>query len=899
MYIHGQFYNELNDHIEVLILTHGDRGEELEIGDGKSGLYFSDDPVETTSEVNDTFDHLLCEQATVRLLTRNFVQDFFCSSCKDAVVNIYREGVCLFAGYVEPQTYSQDYNEELDEIELSCIDALTALQYAKYRNVGSLGVLYSVVKGQASQRTFLSLMKEMLAGVAASLDIKGGQTTHYWYDGSKALDAQSANRHSIFGQLTINELLFLGDEEDDVWQQDDVLEELLKYLNLHIMQDGMDFYIFSWETVKGDKDIYWRDLLTGGRLTTARSTTDITTQNVVGTETSISVGEIYSQLLLTCDVKSVESVIKSPLDNDLVSSPFSNKQKYLTEYSCDGEGVKAIEAFDAMTHGRETDFDDGRITDWYMQVMDNAEWTFPDKGKGSLMATYGEGNTNQERLPNVLAGQPGAAIIAFGKVERKTDGKDNSPVSKVEMTNCLFISVNGNGEDKDESKAYPNETTLKASIPLAEYNGNTTGGVFSPNDEETTNYIVLSGSIALNPVMALTDTYKAIYNYTPSADVIPNPIYGGGIRQWWHRTVPSRDNGDGRYYTQKWWKASTPGTEPEWDTERTQGLVPLTEKGPEEYEFKYSAIGDSSDQISKVGVVACMLIIGDQCVVETGSTGKVSDFEWRTYKERSQCASDDEYYQQSFTIGFDPKIGDKLIGTKFDLQNNIDYKMGIDAEGTAIPIRKKDRVSGAVKFLILGPVNVTWDVVTRRHPTFFRHTKWGSSTILLLPHVSSIVIESFEMKIYSDNGLVNNTGDKDIVYLSDTKETFVNRKDDISFKISSALTSAESHELGVTDSVKMSTPVNTQTGGGVLQIYDYARELSAKPEQLYVDSYYQEYHAPRITMTQKLRDKAGEGLVNPLQHYRHPAMGRTFFVQGISRSINEGSAEMDLKETEQ
>lgn len=597
-------------------------------------------------------------------------------------------------------------------------------------------------------------------------------------------------------------------------------------------------------------------------------------------------------------MKSVESVIKSPLDNDLVRSPFSNKQKYLTEYSSDGEGNKAIDAFDAMTHGRETDYDGGRITDWYMQVMDNAEWTFPDRGKGSLMATYGEGNASQERLPNVLSGQPGAALIAFGKVERKTDGKDNSPVSKVEMTNCLFLSVNGNGEDKDDGKAYPNESSLKGSIPYAEYNGNTTGGVFSPNDDETTNYIVLSGSIALTPVMALTDTYKAIYDYTPSAGIFPNPIMGGGIRQWWHLTVPSRDNGDGRYYTQKWWKAATPGMEPEWDAERTKGLVPLTEKGPEEYEFNYSAIGDSSDQISKVGVVACMLIIGDKCVVETGSTGKVSDFEWRTYKERSQCASDDEYYQQSFTIGFDPKIGDKLIGTKFDLQNNIDYTMGIDAEGTAIPIRKKDRVSGAVKFVILGPVNVTWDVVTRRHPTFFVIRNGAAARYCCFP-VSSIVIESFEMKIYSDNGLVNNTGDKDIVYLSDTKETFVNRKDDISFKISSALTSAESHELGVTDSVKMSTPVNTQTGSGVLELYDYARGQSAKSEQLYVDSYYNEYHVPRIEMTQKLRDKAGEGLVSPLLHYRHPAMGRTFFVQGISRSLNEGSAEMDLKEIEQ
>lgn len=899
MYIHGQFYNELNDRIEVLILTHGDRGEELEIGDGKSGLYFSDDPVETMSEVNDTFDHLLGQQATVRLLTQNFVQDFFCSSCKDAVVNIYREGVCLFAGYVEPQTYSQDYNEELDEIELSCIDALTALQYAKYRDVGSLGVLYSVVKGQASQRTFLNVMKEMFGGVAGSLDIKGGSKVHYWYDGSKAVDSQAANRHAIFGQLSINELLFLGDGEDDVWQQDTVLEEMLRYLNLHIMQDGMDFYIFSWETLKGDKDIYWRDLLSGGRLTTARSTTDITTQNVVGTDTSISVGEVYSQLMLTCDIKSVESVIKSPLDNDLVRSPFSNKQKYLTEYSSDGEGKKAIDAFDAMTHGRETDFEDGRITDWYMQVMDNPEWTFTDKGTGSLIEQYAQGNKNQERLPGVLAQQPGAAIIAFGKVERKTDGKDNAPVSRVEMTNCLFLSVNGNGEDKDESKAYPNETSLKASAPYAVYNGNTTGGVFSPSDDDTTNYIVLSGSIALNPVMKMTDTYKAIYDYTPSPGVNANPLYGKTIRQWWQHTVPSRDNGDGRYYTQKWWKAATPGTEPEWDQDRDNGLVPFTEKGPQEYEFQYSAIGDSSDQISKVGMVACMLIIGDQCVVETGSTGKTSDYEWHKYKERSQCDSDDEYYQQSFTIGFDPKIGDKLIGTKFNLQNNIDYKMGIDAEGIAIPIRKKDKVSGAVKFVILGPVNVTWDVITRRHPTFFRHTKWSSSTVALLPHVSSIVIESFEMKVYSDNGLVNNTGDNDIVYLSDTKETFVNRKDDISFKISSALTSAECHDLGVTDSVKMSTPVNTQSGESVLSVYDYARELSAKPEQLYVDSYYQEYHAPRITMTQKLRDKANESLVNPLLHYRHPAMDRTFFVQGISRNINEGSAEMNLKEIDQ
>ena len=250
------------------------------------------------------------------------------------------------------------------------------------------------------------------------------------------------------------------------------------------------------------------------------------------------------------------------------------------------------------------------------------------------------------------------------------------------------------------------------------------------------------------------------------------------------------------------------------------------------------------------------------------------------------------------TIGFDPKIGDKIVGTKFGMQNNVHYELGIDAEGIAIPIKKADKVSGRVKFMILGPVNALWDVVTRRHKTWFRHTKWNSTTIPLLAHLSSIMVEQFEVKIYSDNGLVNNTGDNDLVYMSDTKESFVNVKDDIEMKINSALTAAECQTLDVTDSVKMSTPLDTLTGEGLLAVYDYSRGMSAKPEQLYVDYYYKEWHAPRVVMTQKLTDTDG-GIVNLFAHYRHPMMDKTFFVQGISRNFEEGYAEMTLKEIEQ
>ena len=893
MYLHGHFYNQREERIEVHILTGGDRTKETVIGEKNGELSFTDDPVDLTSQVNDTFDHLLCQQATVRLLARNFVPDFFCASCRDAVVNIYREGECLFAGFIEPQSYSQGYNEEFDEIELSCIDALTALQYAKYRDVGSLGVLYNVVKAEAEQRTFLAMLKEILGGVTAELDIVGGNAMRYLYDGSKAVDDLAGNHYAIFGQLTVSELLFLGDEEDDVWQQDEVLEEILKYLNLHIVQDGFTFYLFSWESVKGDERIYWRDLLTGASVTTARQTTDIVTGLVTDTDTTISVGEVYNKIMLTAKVESMESVIESPLDNDLLKSPFSNKQKYMTEYSSDGEGSRALNAFDAMTHGQETSYSGGCVTDWYVQMMNNSQWLFPKSGSGNLMEEYCSEGRNQHILPNWLAKNQGAAIMALGKVEKKTDGKDNSPTSKVEMTNYLVVSVNGNCDDK-EATTYPNTNSLKAGIPRAVYNGSMTGGVFSPTDEGTTNYIVLSGKLVLNPVMALTDTYKAIYNYDGGK-------WGNlftGIGKWSGVTVPSRNNGDGRYYTQQWWKAATPNETVVWDMETAHGFVPFTDTGPRLYEFKYSAIGDGSDHISKVGVLACMLIIGDKCVVEKGTEGQVTDFEWRKYKTLEECSNEDEYYQQCFTIGFDPKIGDKIVGTKFDLQNNVNYELGIDAEGIAIPIKKADKVSGRVKFMILGPVNALWDVVTRRHKTWFRHTKWNSTTIPLLAHVSSIMVEQFEVKIYSDNGLVNNTGDNDLVYMSDTKESFVNVKDDIEMKINSALTAAECQALDVTDSVKMSTPLNTLTGEGLLAVYDYSRSVSAKPEQLYVDYYYKEWHAPRVVMTQKLTDTDG-GIVSLFAHYRHPMMDKTFFVQGISRNLEEGYAEMTLKEIEQ
>ena len=895
MYIHGSFLSQQSDTITVHIVTGNDRTQTIEIGTEKADVYFSEDPAEIENEVNDTFDVLLRNSAKIRLLCGNLIKDLFSTSCRDAVVNIYKNDTCIFAGFIEPQTLSQPYNDRWDELELNCIDALSALQYSKYKNVGSLGVVYAFVKAEAAQRSFYDIATEILQGVTDGLDILGNQNIKFWYDGSKAVDAKTSNRYQVFKQLSISDLLFLGDDESDVWQQDEVLEELLKYLNLHIVQDGFNFYIFSWESVKATPDkIIWHDIVANGTKTTPQQAVTIALANVADCDTTISIGDVYNQLLLTAKVEDIESVIESPLDDDLLVSPYINKQKYLTEYSSDGEGKTAYNAFYAMTHNQKTTYGAGAITDWYVQVMRNKQWTFPMKGNTDIdiVDYFGSEGTNQHALPDWLGQAPGAAIMALGSVKMNTANDDNSPTSKVNMTNYLVVSVNGNGVDNDENKTYPSVADIQKNIPYAVYTGDKSGGVFSPPDEETTNYIVLSGKVILNPIMRRTNTYTNLHN--KEWTMWPQNIEKGMIYVW-HQTVPSRNNGDGRYYTRQYWQAETPDKEVSWHEGADSGFYPYTGEGPEEYEFKYSAIGDSTDTISKVAVLACMLVIGDKCVVETGTEGQTTDFVWQKYKERSECQSDDEYYQQCFTIGFDPKVGDKLVGTEFSIQNNIDYKMGIDVEGIAIPITKGDKISGQVRFMILGPVNVTWDVITRRHPTFFRHTKWSSSSVPLLAHVSSILIKSFEVKVYSDNGLISNgNDDNDIIYMSDTKETFVNKKDDLEFKINSALTATECAQLGVSNTVKLSTPLNISTGDGVLEVYDRNGNVKAKPEQIYVNSYYTEYHKPRIVMEQKLRDI--DNVVSLFNHYRHEALNKEFFVQGIGRNLIEGRADLTLKE---
>lgn len=894
MYLHGSFLNKKSEVVTVCILSHSDKSQALEIGNEDDGVLFTDNPVEIKSEVNDTLDHLLCSSATINLQVKNYMAGLFCNTCRDAVVNIYRGDICVFAGYLEPQTYSQPYNEIYDELSLNCVDCLSALQYSNYKNIGSLGVSYSVVKGKATQRTFLSLLAEIMNDVTEAVDILGNSPVSVFYDGSRLLSDKS-EVDSVFSGVSVNELLFLGDEEDDVWTMQDVLTEIMKYLNLHILQDGTDFYVFSWETLRNGGSKQWYDLSTGATISTKGVVKTVTSSMVADCDCQFSIADVYNQVMLTDSVTEMENLVENPMDSSSLVAAFGNYQKYMTEYIAEGEGVKANKAFGAMVTGGSTDWEGASMVDWYLWVKNNPLWKFYYTDNwGTTYNVYDkycqDGQNQQAVLTEGLNKGIGAAIVAFGCEEKKNGGQDNSPASAPDMKDYLVVGLS----TTLNTTAYVSEDFLEKASPIAEYVGNTAGGTFSPNDDETTNYIQISGKIILNPLMEETESYSAVKACT---------AWGDGTK-YWHKTVPSRNNSDGRYYTQRFYKAASwkdDVVDDEACNNRpyTRGVFPFTDNGPQEYEFDYNAAHESKDTVSKVGVLQCMLVIGDKCVVESlpdnggSGNGEPSDFSWQTFKERSECADADEYFAQSFAIGFDPKLHDKLIGKEFDIQKNAPYTIGVTVEGTMIPIKKSDKVHGQVRFYILGPVNEEWNNVTKRHKTWFRHTKYYDNSVYLLEHTSSIMVRDFEIKVKSNNGKLGAVGDeKDIIYMSDTKESSFNKKDDLEFKFTTALTSEECNKMGVNNSVKLSSPQNEESGDALMSIYDKDTATTAKPEQLYVDACWREWHEPRVVMTQNFEDAD----ISFLDLFHVPAIGKAFHVQGISRNLVEATALAVMKE---
>lgn len=862
MYIHGDFRDVNNVLYSVHILSDNDKIKELTIGE--NGLYFADSPISIETNIDDTFQTIIRRSASINLVTHDYIgNELFANNARNIKVNIYKEDLCIYAGFVEPNTFSQPFANGLEEFTINTTDALTTLQYYYYCNLKD----YQQAKKDASVKTFKEMLDKMLDDIL-NIDIVEGTGGCVYYDLSKGI--AKGKESTIFSDCSMSELYLLGDEADDVWTNEEVLEQMLQYLNLHIIQDGLDYYIFDWNSIK-NRRADWYNMTLQSSIKVNPLVIEMTGEMHSSNNTNLSISDVFNQVSLKCQLEAYEDVIKSPMDSDSLASLYNGKQLFMTEYISEGNNINANAAFFNMLHNRDTSYSECRTVDWYLQAMYNKNWNFVTP-KGDITDLCEFSNNvyiNQWKIPKYLKdNQIIPCLFKMGSVEKKPITKDNSPTSKIDMSSYLFISINGNGDDSEANHS-PSDLTLQNRSGMIEYIGNNSGGVFSPTDDATTNYLVFSGKLCLMPIQKETDKYSTLIN--------------NDIGSYLYKTVPSDNNKKGRYYTRKWYTSK--------DTYLNAiSLHPWTkDKANHDLQYNYTSKGDSTDKFCKLPVLECELLIGNKRLIETNiDVYGNSTFKWVEIGKEPIIDGDKV---TTFSLGINPKIGDKIIGDEFAIQNTIDYTMNLETEGTAIPITKADALSGAVIFRILGPVNLTWNDITRRHKTWFRHAKYVDNTKFVLSHLENIIIKDFECKIYSDQS--GNDEDNDLIYMSNETDKFVNKKDDTEFKFITQLSSVECVQKGIKNSVNLNAVINTNTRTPLESIYNATTNETAKPEEHYINQYYLAYSKPKIIMETDLHDTDDISIQNI---FHSDVLKRNFFVQSISRDLREASAHIKLKE---
>lgn len=690
MKIQGEFFNKEGRLVSIVLSSSKSDGADIIIGsrDGsRHELCFSGDSALTTeSGFQDPTDVIIGQSASIQLRSDNFAPELSGRSFRDVGVEISLDGVCVFAGYLEPNTYNQPYVDVFDDLELNCIDVLSALQYRPFRGVTGKDSYRNAV-AEAHSSTFWELLCEAL------LSGDGGDSdTEYTilYDGSRR--TVTGTSETVFNDLSISDLVFLGEDEDDVQTYQDVVEAVLKYLNLHIVQDGKVFFIFSWESVRKG-NVPWITLRGDGSSATSavgsESSPIALTDDIAGdTDGEITLTEAFNRLCLKVSPKSIDELIESPLDS--MDSAYPHRALYCTEIRAHdyGEFRQMIaKGADLQTLWNSGKIKDGYWNDWYILVKRNPNWIIGRAGK-DIVDTYKDDDTRQENIANQLAFYPGAALISIGCVKyNDTDDnkKDNSPKSSLDMSDYLVISAY---EADDGSTTRDNLVT-----PLAEYVGSSGGAVYSPPDGNTINYLVISGTFRLEQKISQSITVRDFED-------APLGMYREGIASGMTEGTPMTSQIGARfdieykrikshghadcYLINKWYKngngKSSFGTSEDlnptgvtshpaiWPSGiagfYSNGLRMPSEFDEPDFEYQYSSVGNSDDHLSKVPVLECMLVIGNQdngtakvLVEDMSKDGAIGALSWKTFKSWGECkashpndtaAAEDEFYAQTF-----------------------------------------------------------------------------------------------------------------------------------------------------------------------------------------------------------------------------------------------------------
>ena len=156
--LYGNFKDIDDTTITVLIMNPNHSGPNITIGlqDDDDDVYFASDPIQIEMSCDNSFTHVIKQQATISVITRIYLGDYiYANNAQSVIVNIFKDSDCIFCGYIVPNTYNQGYANVYEQLDIQCIDYLSSLQY-KYLNDGVDYEDYSLQAGYSSFKDYIN-----------------------------------------------------------------------------------------------------------------------------------------------------------------------------------------------------------------------------------------------------------------------------------------------------------------------------------------------------------------------------------------------------------------------------------------------------------------------------------------------------------------------------------------------------------------------------------------------------------------------------------------------------------------------------------------------------------------------------------------------------------------------
>ena len=200
-----------------------------------------------------------CGGATIGILTDSFISDFYTGEPKGNKVTLINESdgnKVEWIGYVTPSVYSQGFDENIEQLEIDCVDGVAVLKDIPYRP-----------DSDAQIKTFAQIIFKCLKE-------SGVYNTFYISD-----NVQFTNNgvDSVIEKLRITENNFKDDDtngetiDDVAWSCYDVLFEICQFLGYTLITEGNEVFIIDYDAIKAGNNKYFKYSLSGATIGSATS----------------------------------------------------------------------------------------------------------------------------------------------------------------------------------------------------------------------------------------------------------------------------------------------------------------------------------------------------------------------------------------------------------------------------------------------------------------------------------------------------------------------------------------------------------------------------------------------------------------------------------------------------